>query len=115
MQLTSYCLRSGLGQWLAVLGQYTGGIGYSGLSGAVSILTALVGAHSLVLLILFTFFPSLFTFPLESPVFIGISRGEERAQLFTLSSPTLHLLLPIIRRVKGGEEWVKRQNVSSPV
>ena len=43
------------------------------------------------LLIQFTFCPSLFTFPLESPVFIGIPRGEERAQLFTLSSPSLHL------------------------
>ena len=46
VQLTSYCLRSGLGQWLAVLGQYTGGIGYSGLSGAVSILTVANGIHA---------------------------------------------------------------------
>ena len=83
VQLTSYCLRSGLGQWLAVLGQHTGGIGYSGLSEAISIFTVLVESHSLVLLIQFTLFPSLFTFPLESPVFIGISRGEEWAQLFT--------------------------------
>ena len=46
VQLTGYCLRSGLGQGLATLGQHTGGIGYSGLSGAVSILTALNGSYA---------------------------------------------------------------------
>ena len=46
VQLTSYCLRSGLGQWLAALGQHTGGIGYSELSGAVSTLTAENGSHA---------------------------------------------------------------------
>ena len=67
------------------------------------------------LLIQFTFFPSLFTFPLESPVFIGIPRGEEWSQLFTLSSPLFTFCCPYPLRVKGGEEWVKRQNVSSPM
>ena len=46
VQLTSYCLWSGLGQWLVVLGQHTGGIGYSGLSGVVSILTVANGSHA---------------------------------------------------------------------
>ena len=46
VQLTSYSLWSGLRQWLAVLGQHTGGIGYSGLSGAVSILTVANGIHA---------------------------------------------------------------------
>ena len=43
VQLTSYCLWSRLRQLLAVLGQHTGGIGYSGLSEAFSILTVANG------------------------------------------------------------------------
>nr|WP_296086567.1 hypothetical protein [uncultured Prevotella sp.] len=46
-------------------------------------------------------------------MFIGFLRGEECLPLFTLSSPLFTFGWSRLSWVKGGEERVKSQNVSS--